>query len=286
MVVPVFDEEAVLERSLERLFGYLAGRRTPFELICVDDGSRDRSGQIIARFAERVDGLGLERVRVLGFPENRGKGAAVRAGVLASRGARVLFMDADLSTELEATERVLAALGSSPVVFASRRAAGAVLLRPQGRVRRVLGRGFALLAARAAGARVGDVTCGFKGFTRAAAADLFGRARLNGWAFDAELLAMAAAGGWSVAEVGVAWGEAPGGGAVPARRSKVRVPAAVARSLLDLFWIARARRAGAWSPRRGPTQLPLQTDARAPRDGFAAPASLGALGAPLEAGRP
>lgn len=230
----MFDEAAGIERSLRRLAEHLDGLGVEHELICVDDGSRDGTPAALARAAAR-DG----RVRVLRLETHRGKGAAVRAGVLAAAGERVLFTDADLSTALAATAAVLAALeAGAPVVFGSRRAPGARIELPQGPLRATLGRGFSALARLAGGHALRDVTCGFKGFTRAAARELFGRARVDGWAFDAELAAIARARGLEVRELGVVWRDG--------ERSAVRVLPAAARALLDLTRIAAGRLQGAW----------------------------------------
>ena len=235
VVVPVFDEAAVLERSLERLLLVLERWGRAFELVCVDDGSRDGSRALLAEAARRDP-----RLRVLGFERNRGKGAAVRAGVLAARGDYVLFTDADLAADPTAIEALLAALeGGAPLVFASRRAPGARIDRPQSLVRMLLGRLFSRFARYATGLPLHDVTCGLKGFAQPVARELFSAGRVDGWAFDAELAALAAARGIPIVELGVRWraGE----------KSAVRLVPAALEAALDLVHIAVRRRLGASS---------------------------------------
>jgi dolichyl-phosphate beta-glucosyltransferase len=205
---------------------------------------------------------------VLRFEANRGKGAAVRAGVLAAAGKRVLFTDADLSTDLAATAEVLAVLeAGAPVGFCSRRAPGAWIERAQGPLRATLGRGFSALARLAGGHALRDVTCGFKGFTREAARELFVRARVDGWAFDAELAAIARARGLEVRELGVVWRDG--------ERSSVRVLPAAARALLDLVGIAARRRRGAWD---GPLAGAVEGESRTPASASGSTGSGSAAG--------
>jgi glycosyltransferase involved in cell wall biosynthesis len=231
LVVPVYNEELVLERSLRELCSFAESLRMPFEIVCVDDGSHDRSAAILGAHAQRDP-----RVRVERHAHNRGKGAAVRTGMLAARGARVVFLDADLSTPLEQTPALLAALETHDVALGNRRMDGAAVRRRQPWVRQTLGRGFTLLARVLLASRVSDYTCGFKAFRRDAAQRIFARSTLDGWAFDAELVAIAHAQRLSIAEVPVQWHHEDD--------SKVRVLHAIASSLRDLVVIAARRASG------------------------------------------
>lgn len=231
LVVPVYNEELVLERSLAALFAYAEGLRMPFEVLCVDDGSHDRSAAILAAHAARDARLRVER-----HAANRGKGAAVRTGMLAASGARVVFLDADLSTPLEQTPALLAALETHDVALGNRRMSGAAIHRRQPWMRQTLGKGFTLLTRVLLASPVSDFTCGFKAFRRDAAQRIFSRSTLDGWAFDAELVAIAHAQRLSIAQVPVTWHHEDD--------SKVRVLHAVGSSLRDLVVIAARRVAG------------------------------------------
>jgi dolichyl-phosphate beta-glucosyltransferase len=239
VVVPVFDEELVLERSLGELTAFLTAFGRPFEVVCVDDGSRDASPRVL-RDARARD----PRIVVLTQEHNRGKGAAVRAGMLAARGELAVFMDADLSTPLEELRALVAALESgADVAIGNRRAAGAVITRRQPKLREWLGRGFTLVTRVLLVPGIEDFTCGFKGFRRAAARAVFERSTLDGWAFDAELLAIARAHGLRVAQVPVRWRHEDD--------SKVRLVRAVLGSSRDLARILARRLSGAYRPPRG-----------------------------------
>lgn len=232
IVVPVYNEAARLEPNLGRVLAYVDARAWDTELVCVDDGSTDGSGDVLRRLAAAEP-----RLRVLALPTNRGKGAAVRGGMLAARGETVLFMDADLSTRLDALDRAVAAVqGGADVVLGSRRVPGARIVDPQPAWRDLLGQAFSWIAARLVDPAVPDFTCGFKAFSAPAARALFSRARVDRWAFDAEVVAIARRLGLRIETVPVEWQDQPG--------SKVRFPGALIGSLVDVVRIARWKRNG------------------------------------------
>jgi len=231
-VVPVYDEELVLERSLAEMSAFLEQLGQRFEIVCVDDGSRDASARILAAAAARD-----ARVRVLRHERNRGKGAAVRTGMLAAEAEIAVFMDADLSTPLEELRALLAAMAEgNDVVLGNRRAHGSKITRRQPWLRERLGRGFTWLTRLVLAPGIDDFTCGFKGFRRAAAQAVFSRSTLDGWAFDAELVVIARAQGLRIAQVPVRWSHKDD--------SKVRLTAAVLGSLRDLARITGRRMLG------------------------------------------
>lgn len=241
VVVPFYDEAEGLEASLVRLASAL-GALVPdgrWEILAVDDGSRDASVAIAERRAAAEP-----RIRVLRLPAHRGKGAAVRAGVLASGGEHVAFTDADLSVDLAALDPLLAALeGGADFVLGSRRVPGARIERRQPRWREGLGHAFSLLAGALVAPDVRDFTCGLKGWRAAAARAVFERASIDGWAFDVELVAAARGLGLATVQLPVTWRDRPA--------SKVRVARAAAGSLGALAAILGKRARGAYARRPG-----------------------------------
>jgi len=202
IVVPAYNEARRIGSTLARVTAYLAARPAPYEVIVVDDGSRDDTREIVSAFAATAP-----HVRLLAMPRNAGKGAAVRAGVLASRGQQVLFSDADLSTPIEELERLEAAVDRGADIAIGSRAVRGDVERRQPVLRRIQGRMFHLvtrtLGFRAVSA-IRDTQCGFKLFRGAVARSLFGELTLAGFAFDVELLELALP-RFRIDEVAVAW---------------------------------------------------------------------------------
>ena len=209
IVVPAYNEGRRLPPTLARLAAYVAPRGDgAVELVVVDDGSTDDTAAL-ARAAG---------ARVLVHAQNRGKGAAVRTGVLAARGARVLVCDADLATPIEELPRLEAALDAgADLVVGSRHVARARIEVPQPWTRRVLGAAFRATVRVALGLPVRDAMCGFKLLRREAAQALLPRVRIDRFAFDIELVALAQRGGWRVAEVPVTWRHVGGSTVSPGR---------------------------------------------------------------------
>jgi glycosyltransferase involved in cell wall biosynthesis len=223
LVVPVFNEAQRLEATLPRFVAWL--RDAPFtsELVVVDDGSVDGTADLAAQLLPA--GMG----RVLREP-HRGKGGAVRAGMLAAEGHYRLFMDVDLATPLEFVTPCLSRLqGGGDVVIGSRRVAAATIEQHQAPLREFLGRGFSLLSRTISGVHVSDFTCGFKGFSAEAATAIFSRLRVVNWSFDTELLFLATRLGFGIDELPVRWRDDA--------RTKVRIGRDIVGSLSGLLAI-------------------------------------------------
>jgi dolichyl-phosphate beta-glucosyltransferase len=228
VVVPAYNEEQRIDRTLRSAIDYLARRHPRFELIVVDDGSTDETLQRCARYAAEDP-----RVRVIALGTNQGKGAAVRTGMLQARGARALFMDADLSTPMHELERLSAAADRGvDVVFASRGLPNSHVRRSQGKIRENMGRTFNAIVQSVVLSGIHDTQCGFKLFSAHAARELFSRARVDRFAFDVELLLLARQLGLRLEEVGVDWFHDP--------QSRVSPFTDAARMLVDVVAL-RAR---------------------------------------------
>jgi dolichyl-phosphate beta-glucosyltransferase len=199
VVIPAYNEAARLPRTLERLNDYLGGRGTSYEIVVVDDGSSDGTAQA-ARAA------GGPFLTLLGHERNRGKGHAVRRGMLAAGGERRLMTDADLSTPIEDLPRLEAALDrGDDIAIGSRAVPGANVLVHQPFYREAMGRIFNHLVRLIALPGLYDTQCGFKLFSAAAAEAAFGQALLDGFSFDVEALFVARRRGLRIAEVPVTW---------------------------------------------------------------------------------
>jgi glycosyltransferase involved in cell wall biosynthesis len=202
VVVPAYNEGAGIAACLDRLTAYLDRSGLAWEVIVADDGSADDTGRVVLERAGRD-----ARIRLVPCPR-RGKGAAVRSGMLAARGAWRMFADADLSMPPDNIDRFLASLGDRAavphIVIASREAPGA---RRFGEPawRHLLGRLFNLAVRALAVPGVRDTQCGFKLLSAEAVAAVFPHMRVNGFAFDVELLFLARRAGVEVREVGIDW---------------------------------------------------------------------------------
>jgi len=236
VVIPAYNEGERIEKTLRELVHYLELNFPRFEIIVSDDGSSDDTVEKIKRIAE----TNRQIVLLSHFP-NRGKGFAVRQGMLRAAHDAVLFTDADLSTPVEEIEIASAEIARGfSVVIASRRHPESVIARRQNLAREFTGRTFNALVRLLVGMPYRDTQCGFKCFTRSAAKEIFGRARIDRFSFDVEILLIAGAMGYAIKEIPVRWTNAPG--------SKVRPLRDLGTILRELMQLYRARfRRGSFS---------------------------------------
>ncbi len=229
VVIPAFNEQDRLGPYLAEMRDYLdAAYSTDYEVLVVDDGSRDGTASLVEDTAQVWSSLRLLRHRV-----NQGKGAAVRTGVMASSGRRVLFADADGATPIAEEWKLRAALDrGASIASGSRYLPGPGVTRERN-WKRAFASGLFLRAVRAAvGVTVKDTQCGFKMFEGELGRELFSAGAETGYLFDLEVLALAARSGHEIAEVAVNWSEQPG--------SKVRLVRDSLKMLRDL-WYLRGR---------------------------------------------
>ena len=229
VVVPAYNESVRMVESLQGILDYLRPTVTRVEIVVVDDGSTDDTRTKIAEFSERSP-----EIRIVAYDRNRGKGYAVRQGMLASKGRRVIISDADLSAPIEDLPLLENALERGcEIAVGSRALPGSVLTHRQPRYRELGGKVLNLAIRLLAVPGIHDTQCGFKLFDGEAARRIFSKCTLDGWGFDVEVLYLARRMGYRVAEVPVHWAHREG--------SKVRPFADGVKILLDLVRI-RLRR--------------------------------------------
>ena len=226
VVLPAYNEADRIGPALDELFGYLRRRGeraregapgsaelpARIEVLVVDDGSSDGTAALVAARPEAVQGvdLGGASLRVMTVPHG-GKGAAVRAGMLAAYSDLIVFADADMATPPDELPLLVAALADHDVALGSRiQPDGSDMRASQPGYRRLLGRVFHLLASVWVAGPVKDTQCGFKGFTRAAAHDLFGRQQITSIVFDVEVIFLARRRGYRIAIVPISWSDKHG----------------------------------------------------------------------------
>lgn len=247
VVVPAYNEAARLVPTLEATARYLEERQhggMVWEILVVDDGSTDATAD-----AARAWATARANVRVLRTEPNRGKGHAVRHGVLRALGERILFMDADLATPIADIEKLEAALDmGADIAIGSRPLPTSRLLVRQPWYREMLGRAFNKAVQIVATPGIQDTQCGFKLFTAEAARAIFGRCVLDGFSFDVEALFLARRLGLSVREIPVRWAHQPGSAVMDSKWAYLRSGLRMLRDLVRIRWVHRAVRPLASTP--------------------------------------
>lgn len=231
IIIPAYNEETRLPAFLQELTRFHADHASTLtEVLVVDDGSSDGTESAAAAFA------GLLPVRVIRLPRNRGKGAAVQAGVQAATGDAIIFMDADGATGPAEIPKLLAVLSRAPIAVGNRWIAGATVAE------RAAFRAFSGWVYRTYVGLFGlkniDTMCGFKGFRRAVARELFAHLRDERWLFDTEIMLRARLRRLPIGHVPIAWTSKHG--------SKLR-PSVLVQSLLRIPLLALA----VWREERG-----------------------------------
>lgn len=201
IVIPCYNEEQRLPRTIEQIERYFDGKRVSYELILVDDGSSDGTRLIMDSAAERNPAVRLEAL-----PQNRGKGRALAEGVAGARGAEILVTDADLSTPIEELDKLRAELRKGAGVAIGSRALKESRVEVSQPIYRVLmGKTFNLLVQVVLLPGIWDTQCGFKLFRADVAHDAFAALTTDGFGFDPEVLYRAKRRGVRIAEVPVVW---------------------------------------------------------------------------------
>jgi dolichyl-phosphate beta-glucosyltransferase len=230
LVIPAYNEERRLGPGLRRALDYLQGRGAPYEVLVVDDGSADGTAEIAAPFA-------AEGVRLLRHGRNRGKGAAIRTGLEASLGARILLSDADFSTPIEELGKLEPHLAAAALVIGSRGLADSAVQKRQPFYRELMGRTFNRIV-RLLGIRgLRDTQCGFKLVEGETGRRIARELRIEGFAYDVELIWLVRRMGLQVAEVGVVWINSE-----DSRVSPIRSSLEMLRDLLRIRWMHRGGR--------------------------------------------
>ena len=226
IIIPAYNEERRLPRTLDSIFAWTQTRPYPTEIIVVDDGSSDRTSEIVTSGEKKYSGL-----RLVSNGKNRGKGFSVRHGIIEARGEIALFTDADLSTPIEEADKLLAAIRDNGFdgAIGSRALDRSLIVVHQSIIREQAGIFFNRMVRWIMGIEFSDTQCGFKAFRRERARIIFEQQRVERFGFDPEILFLAKRNGLRVAEVPVRWSHDAA--------TKVNVAGDGIQMFLDLLWI-------------------------------------------------
>ncbi len=223
LVIPAYNEEKRLGDSLKTIHEWMRANFERFDVTVVDDGSSDRTADVVTDFSEHAP-----EVEVLSLRQNSGKGYAVRTGMMSAEGDFVIFTDADLSTPIEEVAKALDLMKQGwDVVIGSRALPESDVQVHQNFLRETMGKTFNLVVRMMSGLPFPDTQCGFKCFTQKAAKDIFSRAVINGFAFDVEALVLAKKLGSKMTDMPVRWINSPA--------SKVKMFSSPLQMLWEVF---------------------------------------------------
>jgi dolichyl-phosphate beta-glucosyltransferase len=249
IIVPAYNEERRLPKTLEHIHNYLAAQGFPAEVIIVDDGSSDGTASVVETAQRKYPEL-----RLVSNGSNRGKGFSVRHGMLNARGEIALFSDADLSAPIEEADKLIAAICTQKYDAAiGSRASGELIEVHQSILRRTAGKIFNMLVRLGTGVNFCDTQCGFKAFRRQSCRILFEQQLITGFGFDPEILFLADYHGLRVVEVPVRWAHVAG--------TKVHVFSDSLRMFRDIIKIRWNALVGAYE------SSPMRVQAREKRAG-------------------
>lgn len=236
LVIPAYNEEKRITDSLRRILQFLEAQPYTYEVIIVDDSSRDRTVEAVRNISQ-----GKPQVRILHNAKNLGKGGAVQFGMLQARGQYLFFTDADLSVPIETIGPFLAKLEEGfDLAIGTRAQPGAIVEVHQPLYREFMGKIFTALSNWILGLHISDFTCGLKGFCREVAVDVFSRQLMRNWTFDSEILFLAKLTQYKVIEIPVRWRND--------RETKVRLWRDVITSFLGLLQIRLYAYQGRYRP--------------------------------------
>ncbi len=202
VIIPAYNEEKRLPQTLLEIDQYLKKQNYEYEIIVVNDGSKDKTAEVVKNLIPEI-----KELKLIDNKKNHGKGYVVRQGLLEAKGKIRLFTDADNSTSIDQVEKIFPWIDKGfDVVIGSRDVKGAVLDPPQPLFRIFVGNVFNLMVQCIVGLwGIWDTQCGFKAFSSKAVNDILPRCRIDRWAFDPEILIIAKKLGYKIKEIPVVW---------------------------------------------------------------------------------
>lgn len=225
IVVPLYNEEHRFKEFFPTLYDYVKDTFNDFEFVCVNDGSRDKTKHVVRKFKKKNKNL-----RLINVLQNKGKGHALKVGVLKSKGDFIFFTDVDLSADIEALPELIKYLEKkADIVITSRRLKSSNLVKRQHSIRETMGKFYTRITNGLLGLSYVDMTCGLKGGHKKHMHTLFSKMHIKRWSFDPEMLFIAKKHNMRVAEHPISW--------VNNDQSKVNILVDAIRSFRELLEI-------------------------------------------------
>ena len=231
IVIPCYNESKDIASNIEKVKNYLLEKKIEHELIVVNDGSKDNTKEVIES---------IPNITALSYEKNRGKGGAVKYGIEHASGDVVLFMDADLSTDISAIEKVVELAPSYDFVLGSRHAEGSVIKKKQPWTRVFIGWCCRVLVKMLFHTKFKDTQCGFKAMKTDIAKKIVSKQLVNNFAFDVEYIYIAKLNNLSMCELGITWSDDRGSTVSPIKSSF--------KFFGDIFFIRRHKKSYFFEP--------------------------------------
>jgi len=230
-VIPIYNEEKRLSKTFLALKNFSAPKELSLkEIIFVNDGSTDKSEFIIKSEKSKIEQKLKATVKIVSYTQNKGKGYAVKQGMLVSNSDYTLFFDADMSTSLSEINKFLPFIKEGAnVIIGTRKNGKSTVIVHQPKLRELLGRSFTLITKTALRLNVTDFTCGFKAFSKEAKNKIFKVSKINTWGYDAEILFLANKYKFAIQEKAVTWSND--------KETKVKLYKAIPQTFMELFLI-------------------------------------------------
>lgn len=222
IVVPVYNESKRID-NLPKIVKFFENTGQRSEILIVNDGSTDNTFDKLINLQKKYS------FKLISYKKNKGKGFAIKKGMLQAKGGYRLFMDIDLSTPLKEYNKFISYFGNYDVIIGSRRTKGSNIVKHQPRIRESMGRVFTRVSQLILGLKLTDFTCGFKCFSAKSVKEIFSRQKIERWGFDSEILFLANKYGFSIKEIPVSWENNSS--------SRVKFPQDMIRSFWELLQI-------------------------------------------------
>jgi dolichyl-phosphate beta-glucosyltransferase len=223
IIIPAYNEEKRIQKTLERIFSYMKEKKHDFEIIVVDDGSKDKTVELVELFRKKNSKgkkkADKNRIKILKNIKNKGKGHSVKRGMLSGEKKWLLFSDADLSTPIEEIEKFEKYIDQYLIIIASRNLKESQIKIKQPKIRSTLGKIFPFVVNLFTIRGIKDTQCGFKLFRKDVAEKIFPLQTSKRFAFDVEVLFIAKKHGYKIKEIPVIWINALGSKVDPIKDS-------------------------------------------------------------------